>query len=185
MADATTNPWPKRLALFAGFLVFVGLIYVILIGTLNEPAAGIPEGTREVPVASALHVEGQIYNPDEVPAGGEMSAAWLNCGFYSQPVPAENTVHSLEHGAVWITYRPDISQSDLEVIRSLARPLEKTVASPVPTQTSPIMVTAWGFQLELQSADDPRLAQFVNEFAGSLTAPEPGGACSGGVGNPG
>jgi hypothetical protein len=114
-----------------------------------------------------------------------MSAAWLNCGFYSQPVPAENTVHSLEHGAVWITYRPDISQNDLEVIRSLARPLEKTVASPVPTQTSPIMVTAWGFQLELQSADDPRLAQFVNEFAGSLTAPEPGGACSGGVGNPG
>jgi hypothetical protein len=185
MAAETTNPWPKRLAMFGGLLAFVGLVYVILIGTLNEPASGIPEGTREVQVTSALHVQGQIYNPDEVPAGGDMSSAWLNCGFYSQPVPAENTMHSLEHGAVWITYRPDIPQEDIDTIRGLARPLEKTVASPVPGQVSPIMATAWGFQIELQNADDPRLAQFVNEFAGSLTAPEPGGACSGGVGNPG
>jgi len=185
MATETTNSWPKRLALFGGFLAFVGLVYVILVGTLNEPAAGIPEGTREVPVASAFHVEGQIYNPDEVPAGGDMASAWLNCGFYSQPVPAENVMHSLEHGAVWITYRPDIPEAELRVIRGFARPLDKVVASPVPGQSNPIMATAWGFQLELESADDPRLVQFVNEFAGSLNAPEPGGACSGGVGNPG
>ena len=185
MAAEASNPWPKRLALLGGFLAFVGLVYVVLVGTLNEPASGIPEGTRQVAVTSALHVEGQIYAPDEVPAGGDMASAWLNCGFYSQQVPAENVMHSLEHGAVWITYRLDIPQDDLDRIRSLARPLEKVVASPVPGQQSPLMATAWGFQLELESADDPRLVQFINEFAGSLNAPEPGGACSRGVGNPG
>ncbi|MFQ5522241.1 MAG: DUF3105 domain-containing protein [Acidimicrobiia bacterium] len=185
MAAEASNPWPKRLVLFAGFLAFVGLVYLVLVGTLNEPAAGIPEGTREVPVASALHVEGQVYNPDEVPAGGQHAPIWINCGFYSRQVPAENVVHALEHGAVWVSYQPEISDQDLQVLRGLARPLEKVVVSPVPGQPSPVMATAWGFQLELETAEDPRLEQFVNEFAGALSAPEPGGACSGGVGNPG
>ncbi len=184
MAAEASNPWPKRLALLGGFLAFVGLVYVILVGTLNEPASGIPEGTREVPVVSALHVEGRVYSPDEVPAGGEHAPVWINCGFYANQVPAENVVHALEHGAVWLSYQPNIPQQSIETLRGFARPLEKVVVSPVPGQTAPVMATAWGFQLELQSADDHRLEQFVNEFAGALTAPEPGGACSGGVGNP-
>ncbi len=185
MAAETTNPWPKRAAIAAGVLVFAGLVWVILAGTLGETVAGIPEGTREIPVASGQHVDGQIYEASDVPAGGPHNAAWLNCGFYSQQVPAENVVHALEHGAVWVSYQPEISHQDLQVLRGLARPLEKVIVSPVPGQPAPIMATAWGYQLELQSADDPRLVQFVNEFAGSLNAPEPGGACSGGVGNPG
>ncbi len=47
-----------------------------------------------------------------------------------------------------------------------------------------MMATAWGYQLELQEAEDPRLNQFIAEFAGSLEAPEPGGSCRGGIGNP-
>jgi hypothetical protein len=50
--------------------------------------------------------------------------------------------------------------------------------------SAPIMVTAWGAQLKLTSASDPRLGQFIGHFAGSPQAPEPGGACTGGVGRP-
>src|SRR4051794_24646687 len=42
------------------------------------------------------------------PDGGAHSRSWIGCGSYDQPVRAEEAVHSLEHGAVWITYRPDL-----------------------------------------------------------------------------
>lgn len=168
----------------SGVAAFVLLVGVIISGTLDEPAGGIPEGTETFQVTDGLHVDGVIYGDDEVPPGGRHSPIWANCGFYDQQIAAENAVHSLEHGAVWITYRPEVSASDLETIRALASPVEKVLASPVPGQNSPIMATAWGHQLSLETTDDPRLDQFVAQFAGSLDAPEPGGACTGGIGSP-
>ena len=168
-----------------GLVAFILLIAVVLTGTLNEPIGGVPDGSEEVAVGVALHVEGDIYTENEVPAGGEHAPIWANCGFYTEPVAAENAVHSLEHGAVWITYRSDLASDQIEILRGLARPREKVMASPVPDQGSPVIATAWGTQLQLDGADDSRLDQFVVEFAGSVTAPEPGGACSGGVGSPG
>ncbi len=181
----TINPWPKRLGMGGGFIALVLLIAVVISGTLSEPLGGVPEGTVEVATGDPAHVQGVIYGVSDIPAGGPMASAWGNCGFYSNPMPAENVVHSLEHGAVWVAYQPDLPGSEVDTLRSLARPAEKVLASPIEGAASPITATAWGFQLELDSADDPRLGQFVVEFAGSLTAPEPGGACSGGVGIPG
>lgn len=168
----------------AGFVAIILLIAVVLTGTLNEPIGGVPEGSEEVAVGDPRHVGGEIYTEDEVPAGGEHAPIWANCGFYTEPVAAENAVHSLEHGAVWITYRSDLPSDQIELLRGLARPREKVLASPVPDQGSPVIATAWGTQLQLDSAADSRLDQFVVELAGSLSAPEPGGACSGGVGLP-
>ncbi|MCZ6457608.1 MAG: DUF3105 domain-containing protein [Actinobacteria bacterium] len=180
----TTSPWPKRMAIAGGVIAIVLLNVLILTGTLNEPTAGVPEGTEEVAVAAPAHVEGNLYDENEVPAGGEHSPIWGNCGFYSEPINAENVVHSLEHGAVWITYTAEVPADQLDLLRRLARPAEKVLVSPVEDQQSTIIATAWGFQLELGSAEDPRLEQFAAEFAGSLSAPEPGGACTGGVGAP-
>ena len=182
--ESSSSPWPKRLMIGGGLVAFILLVVVVLAGTLSEPIGGVPEGTEEVAVGNPTHVEGQIYSEDDVPAGGQHAPIWANCGFYTEPVAAENAVHSLEHGAVWITYRPDLHPDQLGILRDLARPSEKVLASPILDQGSPVIATAWGTQLQLGGADDPRLNQFVVEFAGSLSAPEPGGACTGGVGSP-
>lgn len=184
-ARRSSNPWPKILMIGGGLVVFTLLVVVVLAGTLNEPLGGVPEGTEQVAVGDPRHLEGDIYREDEIPAGGPHSPIWANCGFYTEPIAAENVVHSLEHGAVWITYRPDLPSDQIDTIRGLARPVEKVLASPIPGQGSPIVATAWGMQLRLDDADDARLDQFVIEFAGSFTAPEPRGACTGGVGSPG
>ena len=176
--------WRQIVIWGAGISGFVVLVSVVLAGTLNEAEAGIPEGTEEISVGDPAHVEGDIHDDDEVPAGGAHNQVWANCGFYSEPVPAENSVHSLEHGAVWITYQPSLPDDQLDVLRSLGSPAEKVLVSPIESQEFPMMATAWGYQLELQKADDPRLSQFIAEFAGSLGAPEPGGSCRGGIGNP-
>jgi len=175
----TPSPWPKRILVGAG--AAVGLVLVVLVAFQPQPRHGVPDGTETVPVGPGTHVETAIYRPDEVPAGGAHSPVWQNCGFYDSPIRAENAVHSLEHGAVWITYRPD--DIDGTALRRFTG-RRKVIVSPVPGQQDPLVATAWGRRLTPDSPDDPRLEQFVNEFAGAASAPEPGGRCSGGVGEP-
>jgi hypothetical protein len=47
-----------------------------------------------------------------------------------------------------------------------------------------VIATSWRVQLELNSANDPRLEQFVNEFRISELAPLSGNRCVLGVGDP-
>jgi hypothetical protein len=179
---AEQNPWPRRLGIGAAAAV-VGFL-VAIVAFSSPPVSGVPDGTETVAVESAQHVEGDIHDEGEVPAGGSHSEVWQNCGFYEEEIRSENAVHSLEHGAVWITYRPDLANDDLDRLRGLIRRPDKVLISPVDALGPAVMATAWANQLELDDVADPRLEQFVNEFEGSSSAPEPGGRCSGGVGTP-
>ncbi|MEA2002038.1 MAG: DUF3105 domain-containing protein [Actinomycetota bacterium] len=176
------SPWGKRIGLGIGFVVVAGIVGVIAFS--SEPVSGVPLGTETVAVEAPLHVDGELHEEGEVPAGGEHNPVWLNCGYYDTPVESEFAVHSLEHGAVWITYNPSIGADGVDQLRGLVRRDRKIIVSPVNDLEDSVLLTAWGTQLHLDSADDDRVAQFVNEFAGSASAPEPGASCSGGVGNP-
>lgn len=176
------SPWGKRIGAGVGLLVVAGIVGVIAFSA--EPVRGVPDGTETVAVGDPAHVEGALHGEGEVPAGGEHNPVWLNCGYYDSEVDSEFAVHSLEHGAVWITYDPSIGQEAVDQLRGLVRRDRKIIVSPVASLEDPVLVTAWANQLHLDSADDARIDQFVNEFAGSSDAPEPGGSCRGGVGNP-
>jgi hypothetical protein len=113
------------------------------------------------------------------PVGGDHHPAWLNCGVYPQPVPDELAVHSLEHGAVWVTYRPDLPADQVTALED-AIPDTYMVLSPREGLPSPVVASAWGTQIELTGADDPRLEVFIKEFRQGPNTPEPGAACTGG-----
>ena len=179
---AAPSPWPRRLAMTAGGGVAVLAVAVIALS--QPPPRGVPDGTETVAVGAPEHVEGDIHDEGEIPAGGAHSAVWQNCGFYDAPILSENAVHSLEHGALWIAYDPNLEAIEIDRLRSLLQPGEKVLISPVPNQPAPVIATAWANQLELSTSDDGRLEQFVNEFERSPEAPEPGGSCVGGMGNP-
>lgn len=118
------------------------------------------------------------------PAGGPHAATWQNCGIYDQPIPSETAVHSLEHGAVWLTYRPDLPPADVERLRDLTRGRTHVLLSPFPGLPAPVAASAWGVQLQVDTAADERLGQFVQRFAQGPQAPEPGAPCIGGIGAP-
>jgi hypothetical protein len=118
------------------------------------------------------------------PAGGEHNPVWQNCGFYEEPISDENAVHSLEHGAVWITYQPDLSEDQISTLRDLAESQTYILVSPYPGLDSPVVASAWGKQLQLESADDPALEQFISAYRQGPQTPEPGAACTGGTGQP-
>jgi Protein of unknown function (DUF3105) len=136
------------------------------------------------------HVQGKVNYPQTPPAGGNHNAIWLNCGIYTTPVPNENAVHDLEHGAVWITYRPDLSSSDVSKLTAFARHTigadldPHLLLSPYPGLPAPVVASAWGKQLRLTGASDPRLPLFVKTYVKGPQTPEPGAKCSGGVGTP-
>ncbi|NMM22097.1 MAG: DUF3105 domain-containing protein [Phycicoccus sp.] len=130
------------------------------------------------------HVTGPVAYPQTPPVGGAHAGVWQNCGVYSAPVPNENAVHSLEHGAMWFTYRPGLPAPQLAALLKDVSGKPYALVSPYPGLPSPIVASVWGVQLKLDSASDPRLKTFVNTFKSGTQAPEPGGECTGGVGAP-
>ena len=98
---------------------------------------------------------------------------------YDAPVRPENAVHSQEHGAVWITYQPDLAESDREALAELAVDQPYVLISPYPELEDPVVASAWGAQLRVDDVDDPRLQAFIDRYAGN--GPEPGAPCDNGV----
>lgn len=115
------------------------------------------------------------------PVGGPHDAEWAACNgvVYSSAVRDENMVHTLEHGAVWIAYNPaTLAPGDLDTLKALVVGKTYLSLSPYPTLDQPIALQAWGHQLKLSSAADPRVRQFITALqANRYITPEPNGSC--------
>jgi len=90
----------------------------------------------------------------------------------------------MEHGAVWITYDVGLPQEQKDALRQLASEQPYVLASLYPRLPAPVVATAWGYQLQLEGTDDPRLQQFVDAFQQGPQTPEPGEPCTDGIGEP-
>ena len=164
-------------------LALGGLLYYWS-SSLGLTNGGAPAGVQTFDVSHRNHTLSAVSYPQSPPVGGPHSPIWQNCGFYTTPIANVNGVHSMEHGAVWITFRPDLKPSEVAVLRVLASKQTYVVASPYPGLTAPIVVSAWGRQLRVNSATDTRLDQFLRAFRLGHQAPEHGGPCTGGLGTP-
>jgi hypothetical protein len=136
-----------------------------------------PDGVETFSV-SASHIppETSFTYAEVPPVGGPHALSWETCTFYDRPVPNETAVHSLEHGAIWITYRPDVPQVELQVLRDMARQRANLLVSRWDDGLpAPIVLASWGRRLKVESAQDPRVQQFILAFSGM--SPEPNGSC--------
>ena len=164
------------LAFLAGFIALVVL-------DSRQQAASSPPGeveTYDVGPANQ-HTEGDVDYEQTPPTGGEHNPVWQNEGFYEAPVRDENAVHTLEHGAVWITYSPDLPQDQKDEIRSLVEGQTCMLASPHPDLPTPVVASACGKQLTRESANSPDLERLVRAYRQGPQTQEPGATCSGGT----
>ncbi|MEU9865756.1 DUF3105 domain-containing protein [Streptomyces sp. NPDC047971] len=130
------------------------------------------------------HVTTPVAYEMKPPVGGDHDQVWQNCDgdVYTSKIADMNAVHSLEHGAVWVTYNKKASEAD---VKKLAEKVGKTpysLMSPVDDQAGAIMLSAWGKQVAVDSASDPRIDAFFTKYVQGPQTPEPGAACTGGVG---
>ncbi|MET7341185.1 DUF3105 domain-containing protein [Streptomyces sp. NPDC087866] len=129
------------------------------------------------------HVEKTVDYPMNPPVGGDHNPVWMNCDgdVYTQAIPKENAVHSLEHGAVWVTYTGKAKPADVKKLNERVSSTPYSLMSPVEDQEAPLMLSAWGKQLTVKSATDARVAQFFTKYVQGPQTPEPGAACTGGI----
>ncbi|WP_327069722.1 DUF3105 domain-containing protein [Kitasatospora sp. NBC_01250] len=129
------------------------------------------------------HVQGTVNYPQTPPVGGDHNPVWLTCmgNVYDKPVQNENAVHSLEHGAVWVTYNDKATADDIKTLSDKVKVTPYSMMSPYPTEKGTITLSAWGTQLVLDSAKDPRVNEFFTKYVQGPQTQEPGASCSDGA----
>ncbi|MBG6184958.1 hypothetical protein IWX65_002936 [Arthrobacter sp. CAN_A214] len=186
----------KRNALIFGgigavILAIIVAVTIVIVGQIQERnradelAAQPIEGVQTYEDLTFNHTEADVTYEQNPPVGGDHNPVWTNCGVYTEPIPATNTIHSMEHGAVWVTYQADLPQEEIDALTDLVGSRSYVVLSPNADQESPVTATAWGLQLEVDSADDERLGAFLTKYIEGEQTREPGAPCTGGITPPG
>ncbi|MEV8564380.1 DUF3105 domain-containing protein [Streptomyces sp. NPDC051322] len=149
-------------------------------GTAAGPIKG--EKDWDVKQLTRNHVTTPVSYPMKPPVGGDHNPVWMNCDgdVYKKAIPDMNAVHSLEHGSVWVTYTGKAAASDVAKLGAKVAKTPYSLMSPYPGQAGAIMLSAWGKQLTVDGADDPRVNQFFTKYVQGPQTPEPGAACTGG-----
>lgn len=127
------------------------------------------------------HVATTVEYQETPPVGGPHDTVWADCTgtVYTVDIRNENAVHSLEHGAAWITYDPErLDQAGIDTLSALVEDTRGTMLSPRSGLETPVMLQAWNNRLKVESAGDPRVKQFVEFLTFNPdSSPEPGASC--------
>ncbi|EFE69882.1 DUF3105 domain-containing protein [Streptomyces viridosporus] len=199
-AEQTRERRNRILAITAGVVAVTGLVVgsVVLIQSQSDDGDSAAADTkaadgRFVTGADGVrkwegtlgrdHVTKSVTYPVSPPVGGDHNPVWMNCdgNVYTDEIDNTNAVHSLEHGAVWVTYDDRADEADVEALAAKVKKTPYTLMSPVDGQKDPIMLTAWGHQRTVTGADDPAVDAFLQKFVQGEQTPEPGAACTGGL----
>jgi hypothetical protein len=184
---AQQRPW----GLIIGAVVvaiFAAAVLWYAVAKVNEANAGKVESIDEIAglesfdyEAGQEHVTTPVTYDQSPPVGGPHDPNWADCTgtVYDVDIRHENAVHSLEHGAVWITYNPDeVSDADVEKLAALVDGESGRMLSPYAGLDSPISLQSWNHQLKVDSADDKRIKQFADFLTRNPDFhPEVGASC--------
>jgi hypothetical protein len=185
------DPRIRRAIIGLGLVVVIAAL-VFQIHRLQQPPRGadphndIPQlaAVKTYDYAGGDHTSDPVTYAETPPVGGPHHPQWEDCGVYTQPIANENAVHSLEHGTVWITYRPGLPASGVQALQTALTTVtsKKTILSPYPGLPAPVVVSVWNAQLSLTGPSDSRLPVFLGFYGDGHTAPEGANAsCAGGV----
>ncbi len=135
------------------FVLWIVLGTVVLLGGLVWVSSQDP--TKQPPLGQEVEVLGR----DHIPRGSEHPAynsnpptsGWHDAEaaaekIYPEPILDEQAIHSLEHGRVWVTYRPEnVDEATRGELESVVRPfLSKALLSPRPANDHALAAVSWG-----------------------------------------
>jgi hypothetical protein len=146
------RPWGLIAAAIA-VAVFAVAVLTYAVVKVNAANADKVESVDEIEglqsfdyAAGQDHVTTPVQYEQSPPVGGPHDGNWADCTgtVYDVDIRHENAVHSLEHGAVWITYNPDeLSDADIATLAELVDGESGRMLSPYVGLDSPISLQSW------------------------------------------
>ena len=133
------------------------------------PEVSGPDYSREMPYEGAQHhAEGTALEYESnPPTSGPHWPDPLLDGLYDTEKPDEAIVHSLEHGRIWVSYRPEIGQEAVDSLKGILRAQARVILTPREANDTDIAIAAWtrldAFNVEEISADEleGRILDFI------------------------
>ena len=135
-------------------------------GALNGEGVEQLGETYELQGADHIAVgeEHPPYNSNPPTSGWHYSqpAQW---GIYQQELPDEQLVHNLEHGGVWVSYRPGIPDAQKQFLENiLVNYTTKVIVTPRAQNDADLVLAAWGRLLKLEAPLIPEKEDLIVQF---------------------
>jgi len=152
----------KAFGWIIGIVLVVGAIWGITIwsGKTSEPLPG-----ERHSILGRTHIgvnaEHESYNSNP-PTSGSHYASPAPLDVYQEELPDEQLVHNLEHGGIWISYRPDADEETVALLEEIGRSFSRSViVTPRAANDALIAVASWGRVLKLDVFDEQQIADFI------------------------
>lgn len=158
----------KKLLKLLAFLVIVASSIFGLYKLATRPTAPTPgeffkAQSRDHIQPGALHTD---YNSNP-PTGGWHYGQSAQSGIYGKELPDEQILHNLEHGHIWIAYKPDLPKEQVDALAKIALGYgSKVVMVPRAANDAPIAIVAWERLLKLRAVDESQIKAFVDAYRG-------------------
>ncbi len=161
-------------------ILIVGSLGFIFIKSGNEPAKERP-GTAHEDKGRQHTATGQEPNSGgEPPTSGDHVSSPLPWQVYEQEIPDTSVIHNMEHGGVYVSYRPDLPVEQINKIKALFfKPFanqkfspNKAIMAPRALNDSPIIMSSWTRSMKLDSFDEQKMIDYY--LRNVSKSPEPG-----------
>lgn len=100
------------------------------------------------------------------PTSGDHYAAAAPARFYDKELPDEQLVHNLEHGHIWISYKPNLSAEVIDILKNFSG--GNVIVIPRSKNDADIALAAWGrldkFNVEGENVDEQRIKDFISRY---------------------
>lgn len=147
--------------------VTAGLAILVAIG-LSKKEKSLPgefiedQGRKHI----AVGVDHPPYNSNPPTSGWhyDKPAEW---GIYREEIPDETIVHNLEHGGIWISYKPGVSEKVIAKLESFYKKYgRKIIVTPRSANDTDIALAAWNHldKFNVDEFSEERIDKFIKAF---------------------
>lgn len=150
-----------------GAVIVAGLLIGWFVWNASNRSQNLPG--KFIPDQGRQHVgpgHGHTYNSNP-PTSGPHFAQPAEWGIYKEEIPDEVLVHNLEHGGIWISYKPGIPEDVIVKLESFREKYgRKIIVAPRSANDTDIALAAWTRldKFSVSEYSDERVEEFIKAY---------------------